>query len=197
MRLGIFKAPGQSVKERGFTIVELLVVIVIIGILATITIVAYNGIRKRAQTTAIISAVRQYATIFEQYAVIHGRMPSADWACIGGDTGLPAENGYEAGYCFKPSSSQVGDHPSSQVVEDAIAEITPAPPSPIIPEIEYMGGGYNYRGIIFDSESGTNNNKAVIEFFVSGVYDVCPIGTMIARSSQWTRCDYPLSTNSH
>ncbi|MFZ2125276.1 MAG: prepilin-type N-terminal cleavage/methylation domain-containing protein, partial [Candidatus Saccharimonadales bacterium] len=39
-------------KERGFTIVELLVVIVVIGILAAITIVSYSGITARANTQA-------------------------------------------------------------------------------------------------------------------------------------------------
>ncbi|PIZ60082.1 hypothetical protein COY18_01845, partial [Candidatus Saccharibacteria bacterium CG_4_10_14_0_2_um_filter_41_11] len=38
-------------KERGFTIVELLVVIVVIGILAAITIVSYTGITAKANTT--------------------------------------------------------------------------------------------------------------------------------------------------
>jgi prepilin-type N-terminal cleavage/methylation domain-containing protein len=37
-------------KGRGFTIVELLVVIVVIGILAAITIVSYSGITARATT---------------------------------------------------------------------------------------------------------------------------------------------------
>ncbi|MDB5168192.1 MAG: Fimbrial protein [Candidatus Saccharibacteria bacterium] len=36
-------------KQTGFTIVELLIVIVVIGILAAITIVAYNGIQDRAR----------------------------------------------------------------------------------------------------------------------------------------------------
>lgn len=39
-------------KRHGFTIVELLIVIVIIGILAAITIVAYNGISERARLAA-------------------------------------------------------------------------------------------------------------------------------------------------
>lgn len=36
-------------KQTGFTIVELLIVIVVIGILAAITVVAYNGIQQRAR----------------------------------------------------------------------------------------------------------------------------------------------------
>jgi len=36
--------------NRGFTIVELLVVIVVIGILAAITVVSYTGISQKAVT---------------------------------------------------------------------------------------------------------------------------------------------------
>ena len=39
-------------KLSGFTIVELLVVIVVIGILASISIVAYNGIQNKARASA-------------------------------------------------------------------------------------------------------------------------------------------------
>lgn len=44
-------------KQKGFTIVELLIVIVVIAILAAITIVAYNGIQNRAKASAVQSDV--------------------------------------------------------------------------------------------------------------------------------------------
>jgi len=40
-------------KNRGFTIVELLIVVVVIAILAAITIVSYNGITQRAKDAAV------------------------------------------------------------------------------------------------------------------------------------------------
>ncbi|MDB5165665.1 MAG: exported protein of unknown function, partial [Candidatus Saccharibacteria bacterium] len=46
----------KNIKQQGFTIVELLIVIVVIGILAAITIVAYNGIQNRGKTAAAQAA---------------------------------------------------------------------------------------------------------------------------------------------
>lgn len=45
--------------QPGFTIVELLIVIVVIAILAAITIVAYNGIQQRARDTVVKNDVAQ------------------------------------------------------------------------------------------------------------------------------------------
>lgn len=52
-------------KQTGFTIVELLIVIVVIGILATITVVAFNGIQNRARTSKIDSDMRNLKTAID------------------------------------------------------------------------------------------------------------------------------------
>lgn len=44
-------------KAYGFTIVELLIVIVVIAVLAAISVVAYAGIQNRARDSAIMSGL--------------------------------------------------------------------------------------------------------------------------------------------
>lgn len=54
--------------ERGFTIIELLIVIVVIGILAAIVIVAYSGITTRANAATAKSNAEGVQKVVEAYA---------------------------------------------------------------------------------------------------------------------------------
>ena len=64
-------------KQTGFTIVELLIVIVIIGILAAITIVAYNGIQNRANDTAVQNDLNGFAKKMSLYQADNSSFPLA------------------------------------------------------------------------------------------------------------------------
>lgn len=71
----------QNLKnQKGFTIVELLIVIVVIGILAAIVIVAYNGVTSRANTTNAqgnATAVKKAAEVFQADPGQDGQYPTA------------------------------------------------------------------------------------------------------------------------
>lgn len=64
-------------NKNGFTIVELLIVIVVIGILAAITIVAYNGIQDRARQTQASSAANQAGKKVKIYETENGSYPAS------------------------------------------------------------------------------------------------------------------------
>lgn len=63
-------------RHQGFTIVELLIVIVVIAILATISVVAYNGIQDRAKNAQVQSDINQIQKKIELYYAENGAYPS-------------------------------------------------------------------------------------------------------------------------
>lgn len=62
-------------RKRGFTIVELMIVIVVIAILAAITVVAYTGIQNRAHDTAVQNDLRQLGIKVQEWIIMDGEMP--------------------------------------------------------------------------------------------------------------------------
>lgn len=75
----------------GFTIIELIIVIVVIGILASITIIAYTNSRNRAQNISRLEELRAWQKSFIQYKTANnGQYPAmADGGyCLG--TGFPS-----------------------------------------------------------------------------------------------------------
>jgi len=66
-----------TAKQIGFTIVELLIVIVVIGILATITIAVYNGVQQRGRDSMRTSDVRSVQKAIEMYKIDTGSYPQA------------------------------------------------------------------------------------------------------------------------
>jgi prepilin-type N-terminal cleavage/methylation domain-containing protein len=86
-------------KNRGFTIVELLVVIVVIGVLAAITIVSFTGISQRAVVAAIQSDLSNASKQLKIYNTTYGSYPTMD------NNKCPSAPNVDTKYCLKASGS--------------------------------------------------------------------------------------------
>jgi prepilin-type N-terminal cleavage/methylation domain-containing protein len=65
--------------QRGFTLVELLVVILIIGVLSGLLLSVISSVRRRARNVQCLSNLRQLSVVFRSYAEAHrGRFPTGE-----------------------------------------------------------------------------------------------------------------------
>jgi prepilin-type N-terminal cleavage/methylation domain-containing protein len=68
----------MKISKSGFTIVELLIVIVVIAILAAISVVAYNGVQKRAHDAHRVADVDAVKKFLEMYRIENGHYIRSD-----------------------------------------------------------------------------------------------------------------------
>ena len=71
-------------QDKGFTLVELLIVIVILGILATVTVFAVRGITDRGQENACDVDERTLETSIEAFYAQYQRDPANEGELTGG-----------------------------------------------------------------------------------------------------------------
>ena len=96
-----------NIKNRArsaFTVVELIIVIAVIAILATVTIVAYNGVQQNAHQSALLSDLDNSAAIMARDLNDNGAYATSVTAADGGN-GLPTNSGTTYQYTVNNSAS--------------------------------------------------------------------------------------------
>ena len=71
--------------DKGFTLVEIMIVVVIIGLLAAMAIPAFNKVRETSQDKTITNNLRQLASAADQYFMEEGASQAASSDIIGTD----------------------------------------------------------------------------------------------------------------
>jgi len=163
-------------QSSGFTIVELLIVVVVIAILAAITIVSYNGITERARFASMRSDLASINKAIQMYHADNGTYPitptTLGTVCVEGWCGWDQATG-----------------------ENFIPGLTPkyASATPQLPESNTSSNTYLYRSVngvdyklirLVGSGSGlpTSERSAMADLMTSN----CGTGVDTNRWGYWS-----------
>lgn len=155
-------------KKSGFTIVELLIVVVVIAILAAITIVAFNGIQERANNASINDSASKAHRLIQAYIGKNGTYPyTADTAfiCITTDTTC-RRNGPLV--------------PGSSVLDSEVATVGGLPKSVPMAASNRAGITYNYN-----PARTVNGDPApvVLSYYLKGINTSCGLPALTTEST--------------
>ena len=93
----------QFNSRKGFTLVEIMIVVVIIGLLAAMAIPAFQKVRVASQDKAVLNNARQMAAAADQYYLENGATSALSSSLVGATNYVKALNtvaseGYPDGY---------------------------------------------------------------------------------------------------
>lgn len=178
-------------NRSGFTLVELLIVIVVIAILASISVVAYSGIQQRASRSQLSAALDSYIKGIEMYRVENGVYPTASdlshtgYACLAPAGSLPASGVFEDDKC----STVDGYGEISPALNTKLSTIVSDLPDVSMPAANYSSTN-SARGLMYYASDDWVDGRTwyAIHYYILGNQE-CPRGdSYYLSSTNVTQC---------
>lgn len=177
--------------RRGFTIVELLVVVVVIAILASITFVLFTKAQMQSRDSARANNVKSLGTLLDKYYDRNGIYPTG----CGGPSCADASGSGGVGWYYVPGNSIISASTTtaqlstilsqdvSKLVDPQLKSTTPIIGATYT--ITNTTPGYVYRGsITADPSSSSTVPFDTIALAESGTSRKCTIRYNISRGAQ-------------
>jgi type IV pilus assembly protein PilA len=100
----------MNTMQKGFTLIELMIVVAIVGILSSVAMPAYNNYIRKAKFTEVILAVTPFkiGTGICAQLLTSASSTTIDANCINGAYGIPAAITVQSGYVASVSESTAG-----------------------------------------------------------------------------------------
>ncbi len=152
-------------SRSGFTIVELLIVIVVIAILAAISTIAYRGIRERADYATMVSSVDGWEKILKMIKAQDGEYPLTEgegapigaYVCLTNRETLPATSLFDENVCYSALISGTYQpvaltlNPSGNLAQKLQQQASALPSTPLA---EHSYSTVRVRGIMYANAPG-------------------------------------------
>jgi prepilin-type N-terminal cleavage/methylation domain-containing protein len=170
-------------KQRGFTIVELLIVIVVIGTLAAITIVAYNGVQQRANNTQRVAAVKNWIEAVKSYAAVNQKYPHVAGVYCIGESNITDFDGNADADCGV-SNNLKHDYAGYTTTFNAntrtlAAKLPDFPGKPVQLTSSLKGLGLLWRSEVYDPTGENIANVPTLIYFLDGANQDCVLGPLV------------------
>lgn len=162
---------------KGFTIVELVIVIAVLGILGALVYVTYGNAQENARNAQTASAVNAYKDALVQYRLQNNSYPEPTTAgtrvCLG--------NNYPSSQCW------FGAGTSDTTFMTNLQNVTKGQlPMPALPEVTLKGIMYIASSLGNRIDGTTYSNATPIAFLVysvEGASTKCPVGPVASKPS--------------
>lgn len=178
------KKSSRQIVATGFTIVELLIVISVIVILASVVVASYIGVKNNANQAKTLSAFGQYEQMLRTYKSSNGYYPPTQtldnsgavatnigsstngYVCLG--TNFPVESPLAANQCMNSTSMPGINTMTNSTINNALETIDSNLPDSTGKTVSGNNSTYGtltVRGVIYTSQrrrDGTSQNTQLI-----------------------------------